>query len=289
MCSRCGPGPAASSSGEATPRRPATCAAWPSLAPIGVLCEVTNDDGTMARGPELRRFAVQHGLVTISVADIVAHRRRIERTAVTRTASARIPTRHGEFTATSYVAADGSEHVALVHGVVAGQAEPVLVRVHSECFTGDIAGSVRCDCGDQLATAMARIAAAGRGAVVYLKGHEGRGIGLAAKLRAYALQDTGLDTVEANLAQGLPADARDYGDAAAIIGDLGVTAVRLMTNNPDKVDQLVAAGIDVADREPIQILAHPESIAYLEAKRDRLHHWIDATPQAVPVAAANAR
>jgi 3,4-dihydroxy 2-butanone 4-phosphate synthase/GTP cyclohydrolase II len=255
------------------------------LAPIGVLCEITNDDGTMARGPELRRFADEHELVTISVADLVDHRRRTV-TTVVRTTSARIPTRHGQFTAVAYRSADPSsgtteEHVALVMGDIARSSQPVLTRVHSECFTGDIVASQRCDCGDQLDMALARIADEGRGVVVYLRGQEGRGIGLTAKLAAYALQDQGLDTAEANLALGLPVDARCYADAAAILADLGVSAIRLLTNNPDKHRQLKAAGVQVDRCEPIVTEVHPEAAPYLATKRDRMNHVL---PEPVPAA-----
>lgn len=240
---------------------------------MGVLCEVINDDGTMARGPELRAFADEHDLVMISVADLVEHRRRTE-TTITRTASARIPVRHGELTAVAYRSATADEHVALVMGDIADASRPVLVRVHSECFTGDIVGSQRCDCGDQLDRALARIGDEGRGIVVYLRGHEGRGIGLSAKLRAYGLQDAGFDTVEANLALGLPVDDRDYCDAAAILADLGVGPVRLLTNNPDKHRQLVTAGVQVERCELLATPVRAEAAGYLATKRDRVGHGL---------------
>ena len=215
------------------------------LTPAGVLVEVVNDDGTMKRAPELREFADEHGLAMISIDDLVRYRRRHENL-VERVAETRLPTRHGDFTAYGYrITVDGSEHIALVYGDVSGasDSEPVLTRVHSECLTGDVFGSSRCDCGPQLDEALERIVAEGRGVVVYLRGHEGRGIGLVAKLQAYQLQDGGRDTVDANLDLGLPADARHYGTATQVLRDLGVTNVRLMTNNPDKVDNLEDFGV----------------------------------------------
>ena len=226
------------------------------LTPAGVLVEVVNDDGTMKRAPELRAFADEHGLAMISIEDLVRYRRRHE-VLVDRVAETRLPTRHGDFTAYGYrITVDGSEHIALVHGDVASLAandEPVLVRVHSECLTGDVFGSHRCDCGPQLDEALARIVEEGAGIVVYLRGHEGRGIGLVAKLQAYQLQDGGRDTVDANLDLGLPADARHYGTATQVLRDLGVTNVRLLTNNPDKTTSLEDFGIRVHER----VGAHP--------------------------------
>nr|WP_206674284.1 bifunctional 3,4-dihydroxy-2-butanone-4-phosphate synthase/GTP cyclohydrolase II [Pseudactinotalea suaedae] len=241
--------------------------------PAGVLAEVVNDDGTMTRGPQLRRFADEHGVALISIAQLVSHRRRTE-VLVERVASTRLPTRHGDFTAVGYRdVLDGSEHVALVRGPLAdlATAEPVLARVHSECLTGEAFGSGRCDCGPQLDDALARLARAGRGVVVYLRGHEGRGIGLGAKLAAYALQDGGHDTVDANLALGLPADARDYGAAAQILRELGVTAVRLMTNNPAKVRSLTSDGVAV-ERVPSAPRVTDHNTGYLVTKRDRMGH-----------------
>ncbi len=252
------------------------------LRPAGAISEIVSqrDVGAMAHTAELREFANEHGLTMISIADLIAWRRGHEKHVV-RDAEARIPTRHGQFRAVGYTSVyDDVEHVALVLGDVADGAEPVLVRVHSECLTGEVFGSLRCDCGDQLDMAMARIGAEGRGIVVYLRGHEGRGIGLTAKLRAYALQDTGLDTVEANLAQGLPADARDYTVATQILRDLGVAAIRLLTNNPDKYRQLVAGGVHITAREPLLSAPTAEDAAYLHTKRTRLHHLLDATPSA---------
>jgi 3,4-dihydroxy 2-butanone 4-phosphate synthase / GTP cyclohydrolase II len=245
------------------------------LRPAGVLAEVTNDDGTMTCGADVARFAQEHGLVLISVADLVRYR---TESLVRRAAEGRIPTAHGEFTALTYVSElDGVEHVALVLGDVdqrTAAGAPVPVRVHSECLTGDVFGSRRCDCGEQLDAALARIGAAGRGVVVYLRGHEGRGIGLSHKLRAYRLQDTGLDTVDANLAQGLPADSRDYGIGALILRDLGVREIRLMTNNPAKYRGLAGHGIRITGRDPIVTTPNPENVAYLETKRQRFGHLL---------------
>jgi 3,4-dihydroxy 2-butanone 4-phosphate synthase / GTP cyclohydrolase II len=241
------------------------------LTPAGVLVEVVNDDGTMKRAPELRAFADEHGLAMISIEDLVRWRRRNE-VLVQRVAETRLPTRHGDFTAYGYrITVDESEHIALVYGDVSGP-EPVLTRVHSECLTGDVFGSSRCDCGPQLDEAMDRIVAEGRGVVVYLRGHEGRGIGLVAKLQAYQLQDGGRDTVDANLDLGLPADARHYGAATQILKDLGVTTVRLLTNNPDKVTDLEEYGITVAERVPLTPRPNDHNLAYLLTKRDRMGH-----------------
>lgn len=247
------------------------------LEPVGVLGEVTNDDGTMARRPELRRFAAEHGLVALSVGDIVRYRRDRE-SLVQRLSTGRVPSEHGEFTAVCYRSiTDGTEHIALVLGEVhqgAGVAadEPVLVRVHSECLTGDVFGSRRCDCGEQLDAAMAAIGRAGRGVVVYLRGHEGRGIGLAHKLRAYTLQDAGLDTVDANTAQGLPVDSRDYGIGAQILNDLGVERIRLMTNNPAKYRGLNGYGVEITDRVPLVVEPNSDNLHYLTTKRARMQH-----------------
>jgi 3,4-dihydroxy 2-butanone 4-phosphate synthase/GTP cyclohydrolase II len=253
------------------------------LTPAGVLVEVVNDDGTMKRGPELREFADEHGLAMISIEDLVRYRRRHERH-VERVAETRLPTRHGDFTAYGYrITIDGSEHIALVHGDIAGP-EPVLTRVHSECLTGDVFGSHRCDCGPQLAEAMERIVAEGRGVIVYLRGHEGRGIGLVAKLQAYQLQDGGRDTVDANLDLGLPADARHYGTATQVLRDLDVGAVRLLTNNPDKTSSLEDFGVRVAERVPLTPHANDHNLAYLLTKRDRMGHalpGLDVPPAAV--------
>lgn len=241
------------------------------LTPAGVLVEVVNDDGTMKRGHELREFADEHGLAMISIDELVRYRRRHENL-VERVAETRLPTRHGDYTAYGYrITVDGSEHIALVHGDVSGP-EPVLTRVHSECLTGDVFGSHRCDCGPQLDEALQRIVEEGRGVVVYLRGHEGRGIGLVAKLQAYQLQDGGRDTVDANLDLGLPADARHYGTATQVLRDLGIERVRLLTNNPDKVSNLEDFGIAVAERVPLTPHPNDHNIAYLLTKRDRMGH-----------------
>jgi 3,4-dihydroxy 2-butanone 4-phosphate synthase / GTP cyclohydrolase II len=248
-------------------------------APAGVLCELVASDGSMARRPDLARFAAEHALPMLRIADLVRHRRRTERL-VERVATSRLPTRHGEFTAHGFRSLlDGVEHVALVLGDVAGD-EPVLVRVHSECLTGDVLGSLRCDCGEQLDAAMALIGAEGRGVVVYLRGHEGRGIGIAHKLRAYGLQDVGHDTVDANLALGLPIDARDHGTGAHVLADLGVTAMRLMTNNPAKYRGLEGYGLAIVERVPLQVASTPANRRYLETKRARLGHALDHAPVA---------
>ncbi|HNI69827.1 MAG TPA: bifunctional 3,4-dihydroxy-2-butanone-4-phosphate synthase/GTP cyclohydrolase II [Marmoricola sp.] len=243
------------------------------LTPAGVLVEVVNDDGTMKRGQELREFADQHGLKLISIEQMVHYRRRTE-THVERVARTTLPTAHGDFTAVGYrITVDDSQHIALVYGDITGP-EPVLTRVHSECLTGDVFGSQRCDCGPQLHEAMDLIVSEGRGVVVYLRGHEGRGIGLLAKLQAYALQDQGRDTVDANLDLGLPADARHYGAATQILKDLGVSSVRLVTNNPDKTASLEAYGISVAERVALTPRANDHNIAYLTTKRDRMGHQL---------------
>ncbi len=245
------------------------------LTPAGVLVEVVNDDGTMKRGPELRAFADEHGLAMISIDDLVRHRHRHEMT-VERVAETRLPTRHGDFRAFGYRSTvDGSEHLALVHGDLAAATaagEPVLARVHSECLTGDVFGSHRCDCGPQLDEALERVVDAGCGVVVYLRGHEGRGIGLVAKLQAYALQDGGRDTVDANLDLGLPADARHYGAATQVLRDLGVREVRLLTNNPDKTSSLEDYGVAVAERVPLTPRPNDHNLDYLRTKRDRMGH-----------------
>ena len=241
------------------------------LTPAGVLCEIVNEDGSMMRGSALREFADDHGLAMISIADLIRYRRRYE-SQIERIAQTRMPTVHGTFDAHAYRdTVTGGEHVALVVGDV-GDGQPVLVRVHSECLTGDTFGSLRCDCGPQLRAAMTAIAANGRGVVLYLRGHEGRGIGLAHKLRAYELQDAGRDTVDANLELGLPADARDYGTGAQILADLGVRSLRLMTNNPTKLAGLEGYGLRVVDRVPMPVRPHPENIRYLRTKRDRMGH-----------------
>jgi 3,4-dihydroxy 2-butanone 4-phosphate synthase / GTP cyclohydrolase II len=247
------------------------------LTPAGVLVEVVNDDGTMKRSPQLREFADEHGLAMISIDDLVRYRHRTE-VLVERVAATRLPTRHGEFTAYGYRSTiDGSEHLALVHGDLTGD-EPVLTRVHSECLTGDVFGSQRCDCGPQLDEALERVAQAGRGVVVYLRGHEGRGIGLVAKLQAYALQDAGRDTVDANLDLGLPADARHYGAASQVLRDLGVSRVRLLTNNPEKSESLDDFGIRVDEQLSLTPRPNKHNLAYLRTKRDRMGHSLPGLP-----------
>ncbi|EEP74576.1 riboflavin biosynthesis protein ribBA [Micromonospora sp. ATCC 39149] len=247
--------------------------------PAGVLCELVNDDGTMMRLPDLEKFCAEHGLTLVTIADLISYRRRTEKQ-VEQVATARMPTPYGVFTAVGYRAEhDPAEHVALVMGDL-GDGEDVLVRVHSECLTGDTFGSLRCDCGPQLQAALARVAREGRGVVLYVRGHEGRGIGLLHKLRAYQLQDLGRDTVDANLDLGLPADARDYGTGAQILYDLGVRSMRLLTNNPTKRAGLEGYGLTVTGRESLPIRPHPENVRYLRTKRDRMGHLLDELDEA---------
>ena len=244
------------------------------LKPGGVLCEIVNDDGTMARGPQLETFAERHGLHSITIADLAAYRRRTERL-VEHTAEARMPTRHGVFSAHIYRSRfDQIEHIALVKGDVRGR-ENVLVRVHSECFTGDILGSLRCDCGDQLEMALSRIEEEGSGVIVYLRGHEGRGIGLTHKLRAYTLQDAGRDTVEANIDLGLPVDSRSYDVGAQILTDLGVRTIRLMSNNPAKFSELAGYDLKIVDQVPLRVEPSPENLVYLSTKQKKLGHALE--------------
>jgi 3,4-dihydroxy 2-butanone 4-phosphate synthase / GTP cyclohydrolase II len=241
------------------------------LKPGGVLVEVVNEDGTMARLPQLREFADMHGLKLISIADLIRYRRRTEKL-VRRVSEGRIPTKYGDFKAIAFESLlDGVEHVAFVMGDPA-ESEDVLVRVHSECLTGDIFASMRCDCGAQLDGAMAKIGEAGTGIVVYLRGQEGRGIGLGHKLRAYELQDGGLDTVDANTELGLPVDSREYGIGAQILVDLGVKSMKLMTNNPSKFGGLAGYDFEITGREPIVIEPNDENIRYLTTKRERMGH-----------------
>ncbi len=248
------------------------------LRPAGVLCEMVNDDGTMMRLTHLEAFAEEHDLALVSIADLIGYRRRTERQ-VDRVVETRMPTEHGLFRAVGYRASyDGAEHVALVLGDL-GDGEDVLVRVHSECLTGDVFASLRCDCGPQLHAAMDRVAAEGRGIVLYMRGHEGRGIGLLHKLQAYQLQDAGRDTVDANLDLGLPADARDYGTGAQILVDLGVKTMRLLTNNPAKRAGLEGYGLHVLGRVPLPVRPHPENVRYLRTKRDRMGHLLDGLDQ----------
>ncbi|MFF0492327.1 bifunctional 3,4-dihydroxy-2-butanone-4-phosphate synthase/GTP cyclohydrolase II [Nocardia sp. NPDC004068] len=246
------------------------------LGPAGVICEIVSqkNEGDMARTEELRVFADEHDLALISIADMIAWRRKHEKQ-VERIAEARIPTRVGGFRAVGYRSIyDDVEHVALVLGDIAVDGgEDVLVRVHSECLTGDVFGSLRCDCGPQLEAAMEMVAAEGRGVVLYMRGHEGRGIGLMHKLQAYQLQDSGLhDTVDANIELGLPADARDYGTGAQILVDLGIKSMRLLTNNPAKRVGLDGYGLSITERVPMPVRPTPENLHYLRTKRDRMGH-----------------
>ncbi|MEY3091249.1 MAG: hypothetical protein RLZZ269_1740 [Actinomycetota bacterium] len=250
------------------------------LEPAGVICEITNEDGTMSRLPQLIEFAKEHGLLLSSIAELIKYRRRHEKL-VTRIGQAQVPTEWGAFTCTAYRSQiDDIEHLSFSIGDV-DDGEPVLVRVHSECLTGDVFGSRRCDCGPQLDSAMRLIGETGRGVVVYLRGHEGRGIGIGHKIRAYSLQDKGLDTVDANTELGLPIDSREYGIGAQIIADLGVTKLRLMTNNPSKYGGLAGYGLEVVDRVALDTHATPENIKYLETKRDRMGHLLDL-PSSAP-------
>ena len=242
--------------------------------PAGVLAEIVNDDGTMQRMPDLEAFAAEHGLALVTIADLIRFRRHREKL-VRRVSEARIPTKHGDFAAHVFESLlDGTEHIAFVRGEVAGN-ENVLVRVHSECLTGDVFGSMRCDCGTQLDLALERIAAEGQGVVVYLRGHEGRGIGLGHKLRAYSLQDEGRDTVEANIDLGFPPDSREYGIGSQILVDLGVTTMRLMTNNPAKYGGIEGYGLEIVDRVPLNTEPNLENIAYLRAKQRKMGHLLD--------------
>jgi 3,4-dihydroxy 2-butanone 4-phosphate synthase/GTP cyclohydrolase II len=242
--------------------------------PAGVLAEIMNDDGTVARLDDLEQFATEHGLLLGTIADLIAFRRQREKL-VERVVEARIPTAHGTFNAVGFRSLiDDRQHVALVMGDL-GDGERVLTRVHSECLTGDVFGSLRCDCGDQLDMALARVAAEGRGVVLYIRGHEGRGIGLLHKLAAYRLQDEGLDTVDANVNLGLPVDSRDYGVGAQILYDLGVRSMRLMTNNPTKRAGIEGYGLSIVEQVPLSIEANEENRDYLRTKASRLGHQMD--------------
>ncbi|MCQ4080119.1 bifunctional 3,4-dihydroxy-2-butanone-4-phosphate synthase/GTP cyclohydrolase II [Streptomyces sp. RB6PN25] len=265
------------------------------LRPAAVICEVANEDGSMARLPDLVPFARKHGLSIISIEDLIAYRRGSEPT-VRREATTRLPTAYGDFQAFGYRSTvDGVEHIALVAGDLDDEGrltdgEDVLVRLHSECLTGDVFHSLRCDCGPQLRASLERVAEQGRGVVVYLRGHEGRGIGLLHKLRAYELQERGRDTLDANLELGLPADSRDYGAGAQILADLGVRSVRLMTNNPDKSAALIRHGLKVTAREAVPVQAGEHNLRYLRTKRDRMGHdlpWLDQEP--APATACGSR
>ncbi|MDI6894872.1 MAG: bifunctional 3,4-dihydroxy-2-butanone-4-phosphate synthase/GTP cyclohydrolase II [Bacillota bacterium] len=243
------------------------------LYPAGVICEIMNEDGTMARLPQLAEFAREHGLKIITIEEVIKYRMRTDRL-VRRIASAVLPTRYGDFQLHAYEdLLTGKCHVALVKGEIAGD-EPVLVRVHSECLTGDTFGSLRCDCGEQLERAMHMVQEAGRGVVLYMR-QEGRGIGLANKIRAYALQDAGLDTVEANVKLGFPPDARDYGTGAQVLADLGVRRMLLLTNNPRKYAALAGYGLEIVERVPIQVKPNRINARYLKAKREKLGHLLD--------------
>ena len=246
------------------------------LQPAGIICEIQNDDGTMSRLPDLRKFCAEHNLLLSSIADLVEYRRHHERL-VERVGSAAVPTEWGGFTCVAYKSTiDGIEHLAFVKGDVS-DGTPVLTRVHSECLTGDVFGSKRCDCGPQLAAAMQQIETAGKGVVVYLRGHEGRGIGIGHKIRAYSLQDEGFDTVDANTQLGLPVDSREYGIGAQILADLGARELRLMTNNPAKYGGIAGYGLSIVERVPLSIEPTPENEAYLRTKRERMGHVFDSS------------
>ena len=242
--------------------------------PAAVICEIQNDDGTMMRLPDLRKFCAEHNLVLSSIAQLIEYRRHNERL-VERMGEAVVPTEFGTFTCVAYKSTiDNIEHLAFVKGTITGE-EPILVRVHSECLTGDVFGSRRCDCGPQLATAMQMVDEAGAGVIVYLRGHEGRGIGIGHKIRAYSLQDEGFDTVDANTELGLPVDSREYGIGAQILADLGVHELKLMTNNPAKYGGLGGYGLTVVERVSLNTIPTPENEAYLRTKRERMGHHID--------------
>jgi 3,4-dihydroxy 2-butanone 4-phosphate synthase/GTP cyclohydrolase II len=241
------------------------------LEPAGIICEIINDDGSMSRLPELIEFSRKHNLLLSSIAELIKYRRHHEKL-VTRMGQAQVPTDWGNFTCTAFKSdVDGTEHLAFSLGTV-DDGQPVLVRVHSECLTGDVFSSRRCDCGPQLHSAMSLIAEEGRGIVVYLRGHEGRGIGIGHKIRAYSLQDGGLDTVDANTELGLPVDSREYGIGAQILADMGANQLRLITNNPAKYGGIEGYGLEIIERVAINPVATEENIKYLQTKRDRMGH-----------------
>ena len=241
------------------------------LEPAGIICEIINDDGSMSRLPELIEFSRKHNLLLSSIAELIKYRRRHEKL-VTRMGQAQVPTDWGNFTCTAFKSdVDGTEHLAFSLGTV-NDGQPVLVRVHSECLTGDVFSSRRCDCGPQLHSAMSLIAEEGRGIVVYLRGHEGRGIGIGHKIRAYSLQDGGFDTVDANTELGLPVDSREYGIGAQILADLGANQLRLMTNNPAKYGGIEGYGLEIIERVAINPVTTKENLKYLQTKRDRMGH-----------------
>ncbi|MHB8780635.1 MAG: bifunctional 3,4-dihydroxy-2-butanone-4-phosphate synthase/GTP cyclohydrolase II [Candidatus Geothermincolia bacterium] len=245
-----------------------------SLKPAGVICEIMNDDGTMARVPQLEEIKERFGLKMVTVEELIRHRRRNEKL-VRKMAEVDMPTEFGHFRAQAYESViDGKCHLALVKGEVAGK-ENVLVRVHSECLSGDVFHSQRCDCGEQLVVALQRIEEEGEGVVLYILGHEGRGIGLVQKMKAYELQEQGMDTIEANIELGFPADARDYGVGAQILADMGLTTMRLMTNNPSKRVGLEGYGLKVVERVPLVIEPHQRNIKYLKTKQEKLNHLLD--------------
>lgn len=249
------------------------------LSPVGVVADLVGDTGDMMPLADASTFAAGNGLLLVSIADVVRHRRKSE-ILVDHIGAARVPTVHGDFMCHAYRSVvDGVDHIAFVMGDVDG-GDPPLVRVHSECLTGDILGSLRCDCGPQLDLALQKIAAEGRGVLIYLRGHEGRGIGIGHKMRAYALQDEGLDTVDANTAQGLPVDSREYGVGANMLADLGVSRMRIMTNNPAKLTGLDGYGLEIVGRVAIEVAPNPENLRYLQTKRNRMSHQIDAESDA---------
>ncbi|MFC9556804.1 bifunctional 3,4-dihydroxy-2-butanone-4-phosphate synthase/GTP cyclohydrolase II [Rhodococcus sp. NPDC056960] len=243
--------------------------AMAGMRPAGAICEIVNDDGTMARGAELDEFCAAHGLHKLAIADLARYRR--WHAPIVASPAIRMPTPHGVFEAVAISEDEGTEHLVLTYGDIADQ-DDVLVRVHSECLTGDVFGSQRCDCGPQLDQALAEIARVGAGVVVYLRGHEGRGIGLVQKLRAYSLQEGGLDTVDANTALGLPVDARDFGTAAKILADLRVRSVNLMSNNPHKESALASYGTRILRTTPLHIAPTADNVRYLQTKTERLGH-----------------